>query len=80
MRAPDYAEKGHLENVKLLLEKSKSDVNHQNNFGYTVLIEAVALTDGSKIYQDLIRVLLENGANPNLKDNYGKTALDYAQA
>lgn len=73
------AEKGHLENVKLLLEKSKSDIDHQNNFGYTALIEAVALTNGSETYQDIIRVLLENGANPHLKDNSGKTALDYAQ-
>ncbi|WLV25279.1 ankyrin repeat domain-containing protein [Aciduricibacillus chroicocephali] len=73
------AEKGHLENVKLLLEKSKSDVNHQNDFGYTALIEAVALTDGSTVYQDIVQVLLDGGANPNLKDNNGKTALDYAQ-
>ncbi|GIN69554.1 hypothetical protein J14TS2_00290 [Bacillus sp. J14TS2] len=73
------AEKGHLENVKLLLEKSKIDINHQNNYGYTALIEAVALAYGSRTYQDIIRILLENGANPNLKDHHGKTALDYAQ-
>lgn len=72
------AEKGHLENVKLLLESSESNIDHQNDFGYTALIEAVALADGSKVYQDIIKVLLENGANPHLRDNNGNTALDYA--
>ncbi|WP_274308939.1 ankyrin repeat domain-containing protein [Solibacillus daqui] len=34
------AEKGHLANVKLLLADGKMDINHQNSFGYTALIEA----------------------------------------
>lgn len=73
------AEKGHLNNVRLLLEESNTDIDHQNNFGYTALIEAIALTDGSKRYQDIVRVLLVQGANQQLKDNNNKTALDYAK-
>lgn len=73
------AEKGHLDNVKLLLNDGKVDVNHQNNYGYTALIEAVALRDGSEVYQKIIRELLNHGADPSIKDNYGKTAQDYAQ-
>lgn len=73
------SEKGHLETVKILLKDGKVDINHQNNFDYTALIEAVALTDGSKVYQDIVQVLLDNGADKDLKDASGKTALDYAK-
>lgn len=37
------AEKGHLANVKLLLTDGRVDIDHQNHYGYTALIEAVAL-------------------------------------
>lgn len=73
------AEKGHLENVKQLLEDGRADINHQNNFGYTALIEAVALTDGSPLYQDIVAELLKHDANTELRDNNDKTALDYAK-
>lgn len=73
------AEKGHLENVKILLEDGKADIDHQNNFGYTALIEAVALTDGSELYQKIVQELLNYNANKELRDNRGKTALDYAK-
>lgn len=74
------AEKGHLANVKLLLADGKVAINHQNNFGYTALIEAVALTDGSQIYVDIIRELLKYNADKTLRDNRGRTAEDYAIA
>lgn len=73
------AEKGHLANVKLLLTDGRVDIDHQNHYGYTALIEAVALRDGSKIYQDIVRELLAHGANKELRDNQGKTAEDYAR-
>lgn len=74
------AEKGHLENVKLLLEDGRVDINHQNNYGYTALIEAVALRDGSLIYQQIVEVLLKAGADKSLRDHTGRTALDYAES
>lgn len=73
------AEKGHLHNVKLLLANGQVDIDHQNNFGYTALIEAVALTDGSTVYQQIVQELLAYNANRELRDNSGKTALDYAK-
>ncbi|WP_404293053.1 ankyrin repeat domain-containing protein [Cytobacillus kochii] len=73
------AEKGHLPNVKLLLADGNVDINHQNNFGYTALIEAVALTDGSKVYQQIVQELLVYNANKELRDDNGMTALDYAK-
>ncbi|MEG0439253.1 MAG: ankyrin repeat domain-containing protein, partial [Solibacillus sp.] len=57
----------------------KMDMDHQNNFGYTALIEAVALTDGSKVYQQIVQELLAYNANKELRDNNGMTALDYAK-
>lgn len=73
------AEKGHIDNVKLLVKDSRIDIDFQNNFGYTALIEAVALTDGSKDFIEIVRILVESGANIEIKDNYGNTALDYAK-
>lgn len=73
------AEKGHLNNVKLLLADGKVDIDHQNNFGYTALIEAVALRDGSEVYQQIVQELLAYNANKDLRDDSGKTALDYAK-
>ncbi|QIK87078.1 ankyrin repeat domain-containing protein [Erysipelothrix sp. HDW6B] len=73
------AEKGHIDTVRLLVANPNIDINFQNNFGYTALIEAVALTDGSKTYQDIVQILVDNGADTNIRDKSGKTALDYAQ-
>lgn len=73
------AEKGHLNNVKLLLKDGEVDINHQNNFGYTALIEAVALRDGSEVYQQIVQELLAYNADKELRDEWGKTALDYAK-
>nr|WP_089852866.1 ankyrin repeat domain-containing protein [Halolactibacillus miurensis] len=73
------AEKGHLANVRLLLADGAVDIDHQNNFGYTALIEAVALRDGSKLYQDIVKVLLSYNADRTLRDHEDKTAADYAK-
>lgn len=72
------AEKGHIENVKLLLADGREDIDFQNNYGYTALIEAVGLREGTALYQEIVRVLMENGANQHITDNSGRTAMDYA--
>ncbi|MBP1043772.1 ankyrin repeat domain-containing protein [Vagococcus sp. BWB3-3] len=72
------AEKGHLDNVALLLKDGRVTVDFQNDYGYTALIETVALNDGSQLYQDIAKVLLEYGASPSLKDKSGRSAMDYA--
>lgn len=73
------AEKGHIENVKILLGEEQMAVDFQNNFGYTALIEAVALNDGSETYQEITRLLIAGGADKSIRDNSGRTALDYAK-
>ncbi len=72
------AEKGHVDNVKLLVADDRIDLDFQNNFGYTALIEAVALTDGSEVFVEIVKILVDSGADTSIHDNYGKTALDYA--
>ena len=72
------AEKGHIDNVKLLLEDGREDIDFQNDFGYTALIEAVGLREGNQLYQDIVKLLMENGADQSIKDNSGRTAMDYA--
>lgn len=73
------AEKGHIDNVKLLVADDRIDIDFQNNFGYTALIEAVALTDGSEKFVEIVKILVDAGADITLKDKSGKTALDYAR-
>lgn len=73
------AEKGHIDNVKLLVADNRIDLDFQNNFGYTALIEAVALTDGSEKFVEIVKILVDAGADITLKDKSGKTALDYAK-
>ena len=39
-------ERGHVETIQLLLSRTKIDVNHVNNLGWTCLLEIVILGDG----------------------------------
>ncbi|MHC5224814.1 ankyrin repeat domain-containing protein [Ignatzschineria sp. LJL83] len=73
------AEKGHLEIVKELLEKTDINFNHTNFVGWTPLLEAIVLNDGGARQQEIIRLLLSHGANPNMTDMYGKTPLFLAK-
>ena len=55
-------------------------MNHVNNLGWTALLEAVILGDGSPPYQEIVRILLGAGADRELADRDGLTALDHARA
>ena len=50
------------------LLKTKIDVDHVNGLGWTALLEAVILGDGSKRYQQIVDLLVKGGANVNLAD------------
>lgn len=54
-----------------LLNQEGIDVNHQDNEGYTALMGVVYNFEGV----EFVRRLLELGANPNLENNEGETAL-----
>jgi ankyrin repeat protein len=69
----------HVETVRFLLT-TPIDVDHVNNLGWTCLLEAVILGDGSIKYQEIVRLVLDAGAQPNLPDHKGITALMHAKS
>jgi ankyrin repeat protein len=71
-------ERAHVETVKLLLT-SGIDVNHVNNLGWTCLLEIVILGDGGQRHQQVARLVLDAGANPNRADKDGVTPLQHAR-
>ena len=54
-------------------------VGHVNEPGWTALLEAVVYGDGSDRYQDVVRLLLDAGADPSIADADGRTALQNAE-
>mgnify|MGYP003585218291 FL=1 len=72
-------EKGHIDIVRELLLHTGINVNHTNFVGWTPLLEAIILNDGGSTQQEIVRLLLEHGANPHMTDKYGKTPLTLAQ-
>jgi ankyrin repeat protein len=72
---------GRLENVKFLFDRYMIDVNEQDNEGLTALMYLVKyntrrLQVNHTIFP-IIKLLLENGANEDLKDKSGNTYIDY---
>ena len=72
-------ERGHVDIVKLLLEKTNVKVNHINKPGWTALLEAIVLSNGGKTQQEIVRLLLAHGADKNIADKNGITALEHAK-
>ena len=70
-------ERGHVEYVRRVVQ-TDTDVNHVNDLGWTALLEAVILGDGSDTYQEIVRILLAAGADRSIADNDGVTALEHA--
>lgn len=72
------AERGHVETVRTLIEAGVA-VDHVNRLGWTALLEAVILGDGGKRHEQIVRLLLDAGADPNLADKDGVTPLAHTQ-
>ena len=73
------SERGHVDYVQRVLQ-TDIDVNHVNSLGWTALLEAVILGDGGPDHQQIVRLLLDAGADPTIADSDGVTALQHAQA
>ncbi|MFC5403350.1 ankyrin repeat domain-containing protein [Cohnella soli] len=73
------SEKGHVNNVRTLLEKTDINVNHVNDLGWTALLEAIILSDGGERHQQIVRLLLDHGADANIADGEGVTPLQHAK-
>ncbi len=72
------SERGHIEYVRRVVQTG-IDVDHLNDLHWSALLEAVILGDGSETYAEIIRILLAAGANPDLADRDGVTALQHAE-
>ena len=73
------SERGHVAYVRRVV-RTGIDVNHVNDLGWTALLEAVILGDGSQPYQQIVRTLLDAGADPAIADNDGVSALQHAES
>ena len=73
------AEKGHVEIVRYLAEETDVNVNLTNICGWTPLLEAIILRDGGPTQQEIVRLLLEAGADPAMVDQWGVSPLQHAQ-
>lgn len=72
------SEHGHVETVRILIAAGVP-VNHVNKLGWTAMQEAILLNNGGPRQQDVVRQLLDAGANPNIRDPQGRTALENAE-
>ena len=73
------AHHGHVETVRELLQ-TKIDIDHINKLGWTALLEAVILGDGSPTYVEIVRLLVDAGADMTIADRDGVTPLAHAVA
>jgi ankyrin repeat protein len=71
------SERGHVDYVRRVV-KTGIDVDHVNDLGWTALLEAVILGDGGPPYHQIVRILLDAGADPAIADADGVTALQHA--
>jgi len=73
------AHHGHVETVRELL-KTEIDIDHVNNLGWTALLEAIILGDGGPTYVEIVRLLIEAGADENISDENNVTPLAHAKS
>lgn len=72
------AHHGHPETVRILLGTA-INIDHMNNLNWTALLEAVILGDGGPVYQSIVGLLLDAGADPKITDRDGITPLIHAK-
>lgn len=72
------SERGYVETARTLIAAGVN-VNHVNNLGWTALLEAIMLGNGTSNYQHIVALLLKAGANPNLADRDGVSPLQHAR-
>ena len=72
------ADRGHVDIVAALLE-TDIDVNHVNRLNWTALLEAVILGDGGERHTEVVRLLVDAGADVTLADGDGVTPLEHAR-
>ncbi|MFC4335815.1 ankyrin repeat domain-containing protein [Salininema proteolyticum] len=74
------SERGHVDYVREVLAQSDIPVDRVNDLGWTALLEAVYFGDGGTDHQEIVRLLVDAGADASIEDSSGLTALDHARA
>ncbi|MFE3997315.1 ankyrin repeat domain-containing protein [Nocardioides sp. YIM B13467] len=72
------SERGHADYVERVA-RTDIDIDHVNDLGWTALLEAVILGEGSDRWQRVVLSLLDNGADPGIADRDGVTPLEHAR-
>lgn len=70
---------GRVEVVRRLIGAG-APLDHVNSLGWTALMEAVVLGDGGVDHQQVVRLLVEAGADRTIGDRDGVTPLEHARA
>ncbi|MFF2452192.1 ankyrin repeat domain-containing protein [Isoptericola sp. NPDC058082] len=71
------SEHGHVSTVRILLDAGVP-VDHVNDLSWTALHEAIVLGDGSADQVEVVRLLLDAGADPTVRDGQGVLPRDLA--
>ena len=73
------SEHAHLDVIRLLLSSSDVEVDHVNELGGSARGEAVGLGTGGPRSLEAGRLLLVAGADPTVRDRFGRTVLENAE-
>jgi len=72
------SERGHVDYVRRVV-RTDVDIDHVNDLGWTALLEAIILGDGGPAHQEIVRILLDAGADPLIADHDGVMPLLHAE-
>jgi ankyrin repeat protein len=72
------AHHGYPDVVRELL-KTDINIDHVNRLGWTALLETIILSDGGPTHQEILKLLVDAGANVSLADRDGVTPLAHAE-
>ena len=71
------AHHGHIQTVAELLQ-TDLDIDHVNDLGWTALLEAIILGDGGPVYLEIVRLLIDAGADVSLSDSNNVSPMAHA--
>jgi ankyrin repeat protein len=72
------AHHGHPDIVRELL-KTDIAIDHVNRLGWTALLETIILSDGGPTHTEILKLLVDAGANVSIADGDGVTPLAHAE-
>jgi len=73
------SERGHVDYVRRVA-RTRIDIDHVNDLGWTAMLEAVILGNGGPAHEEIVRILLDADADPNIADKNRMTPLQHARS